>query len=86
MMRSDWGAFSHSAINLRTNTVAAVADGDGAGRDLRPGLDHPPPTAIVAAAAVAVTGFANPGMSCAFESWGRRQGQDCPARSCRFQC
>lgn len=44
MMRSDWGAFSHSAINLRTNTVAAAADGDGAGRDLRLRVDHPPNT------------------------------------------
>ena len=43
MMRSDWEAFSHSAINLRSNTVAAVADGDGAGRDLRLRVDHPPP-------------------------------------------
>ena len=81
MMRSDRGAFSHSAINLRTNTVAAVADGDGAGRDLRLRVDHPPPTAIAAAAAPAVNGFENSCMLSSFQAEQRRRGQDRPAHA-----
>ena len=84
MMRSDRGAFSHSAINLRTNTVAAVADGDRAGRDLRLRVDHPPPTSTASVAAV--TGFANPGMSCAFRAWAASPRAGSPrARSRRCQ-